>query len=121
MGLRPDVDRMLQCSELFVLPSRWEGLPNALMEAMAAGKPVVATTVGGVPELVVNGVTGLLVPPQDTLALADAVTGLLSDEKRSLAMGAAGRERVQKCFSMDAMIAKTEALYQKLLTKKKSS
>lgn len=118
MGLRPDVDRMLQCSELFVLPSRWEGLPNALMEAMAAGKPVVATAVGGVPELVADGVTGVLVPPEDFRALADAIKGLLSDEKRALAMGAAGRERVQQCFSIDAMVAKTEVLYQKLITQK---
>jgi len=121
MGLRSDVDRLLQCSEVFVLPSRWEGFPNVILEAMAAGKPVVATAVGGIPELVVQGVTGVLVPPQDTPALADAIKGLLSDEKRALAMGAAGRQRVQQCFSMDAMISKTEALYQELLTRKKPS
>jgi len=120
-GLRSDVDSLLHCIEIFVLPSRWEGLPNVLLEAMAAGKPVVATAVGGIPELVVQGVTGVLVPPQDTLALADAIKGLLSDEKRALAMGSAGRQRVQQCFSMDAMISKTEALYQELLTRKKPS
>ena len=118
MGLRPDVDRLLHCIDLFVLPSRWEGLPNAVLEAMAAGKPVVATEVGGIPELVVQGVTGVIVPPQDVHALAEAIKALLSDEPRALTMGAAGRERVQRHFSIDAMIAKTEALYQELLKQK---
>ncbi len=118
LGLRPDVDRLLHCIDLFVLPSRWEGLPNAVLEAMAAGKPVVATEVGGIPELVVRGVTGMIVPPQDVHALAEAIKALLSDEPRALSMGAAGRERVQRHFSIDAMIAKTEALYQELLQQK---
>jgi glycosyltransferase involved in cell wall biosynthesis len=121
MGLRPDVGPLLSCSEVFVLPSRWEGLPNALLEAMAAGKPVVATEVGGIPELVLQGVTGVLVPLGNIMALAEAIMGLLSDEKRALLMGAAGRQRVQQCFSMHAMISKTEALYQELLTRKKPS
>ena len=118
MGLRPDVDRILHCIDLFVLPSRWEGLPNVVLEAMAAGKPVVATEVGGIPELVVHGVTGVIVPPQDVHALAEAIKALLSDEPRALTMGAAGRERVQRHFGIDAMIAKTEALYQELLKQK---
>jgi glycosyltransferase involved in cell wall biosynthesis len=121
LGLRSDVDRLLQCSEMFVLPSRWEGFPNVLLEAMAAGKPVVATAVGGVQELVVDEVTGILVPPQDETALADAITLLLSDKKRALAMGAAGRERVLQRFSMDTMLTKTEALYHELLARKKPS
>jgi glycosyltransferase involved in cell wall biosynthesis len=121
LGLRSDVDRLLQCSEIFVLPSRWEGFPNVLLEAMAAGKPVVATAVGGVRELVVDEVTGILVPPQDETALADAITLLLSDKKRALAMGAAGRERVLQRFSMDAMLSKTEALYHEMLARKKPS
>jgi len=119
LGLRSDVDRLLQCSELFVLPSRWEGFPNVLLEAMAAGKPVVATAVGGVRELVVDEVTGILVPPQDETALADAIMLLLSDKKRALAMGAAGRKRVLQRFSMDAMLSKTEALYHELLARSK--
>lgn len=121
LGLRSDVDRLLQCSELFVLSSRWEGFPNVLLEAMAAGKPVVATAVGGVQELVVDQVTGMLVPPQDEAALAGAITLLLSDKKRALAMGTAGRERALHRFSMDAMLSKTEALYHKLLARKKPS
>ena len=119
MGLRPDVERILHCIDLFVLPSRWEGLPNVVLEAMAAGKPVVATEVGGIPELVVQGVTGVLVPPQDVHALAEAIKALLADEPRALTMGAAGRERVQRHFSIGAMMAKTEALYRELLKQKK--
>ncbi len=121
LGLRPDVDRLLQCCEMFVLSSRWEGFPNVLLEAMAAGKPVVATAVGGVPELVVDGVTGILVPPEDTPALADAINRLLLDVMRAKALGAAGKERVRQGFSMDAVIAKTEALYHELLTRKMPS
>jgi glycosyltransferase involved in cell wall biosynthesis len=117
LGLRSDVDRLLQCCEMFVLTSRWEGFPNVLLEAMAAGKPVVATAVGGVRELVVDKVTGILVPPQDETALADAIMLLLSDKERALAMGAAGRERVLQRFGMDAMLSKTEALYHKLLAR----
>jgi glycosyltransferase involved in cell wall biosynthesis len=121
LGLRSDVGHLLQCSELFVLPSRWEGFPNAVLEAMAAGKPVVATAVGGIPELVVDGVTGILVPPEDARALAEAIMGMLSHDERAKAMGEAGRQRVQQYFSMDAMIAKTEDLYHHLLLRKKPS
>ncbi len=121
LGLRSDVDRFLQCSEMCVLPSRWEGFPNVLLEAMAAGKPVVATAVGGVRELVVDNVTGILVPPQDDMAVAGAISLLLSDTRRALAMGAAGRERALKHFSMNAMISKTESLYHELLTRKAPS
>jgi glycosyltransferase involved in cell wall biosynthesis len=121
LGLRSDVDRLLHCSEIFVLSSRWEGFPNVLLEAMAAGKPVVATAVGGVQELVVDQLTGILVPPQDATALADAIMLLLSDKKRALAMGASGWERVLQRFSMDAMLSKTESLYHELLARKKPS
>jgi glycosyltransferase involved in cell wall biosynthesis len=121
LGLRSDVDRLMQCSDIFVLSSRWEGFPNVLLEAMAAGKPVVATAVGGVQELVVDEVTGMLVPPQDETALADAIMLLLSDKERALAMGAAGRERVLQHFSMDSMLSKTEALYHELLARKMPS
>ena len=118
-GLCPDPGSLLSRAELFVLASRWEGLPNVLLEAMAAGKPVVATEVGGIPELVVQGVTGVLVPPQDVQALAHAIEGLLGDERRAQAMGAAGRERVGQHFSIAAMIEKTENLYHELLKRKR--
>ena len=113
-----DIERILSISELFVFPSLWEGLPNALLEAMAAGKPVIATTVGGVPELVVHGKTGLLIPPNETDALAHAITELLHNRSRTRKMGKAARMRVEKHFTISRTVAKTENLYRELLEEK---
>ena len=99
LGLRPDVPDLLAAADLFVLPSLWEGLPMALVEAMAAGLPVVATEVSGTRAVMVDGETGLLVPPGDVPALARAITALLCDPARAAAMGAAGRRRVETYFS----------------------
>jgi len=118
-GLSLDVGKILSFTGLFVLPSLWEGMPNAVLEAMSAAKPVVATHVGGVPELVADGETGILVPPEDTEALARAIVDLLQDPPRGRSMGEAGRERVQAHFSMTAMVTKTDYLYQELLKAKK--
>jgi glycosyltransferase involved in cell wall biosynthesis len=118
-GLSLDVGLILSYTRLFVLPSLWEGMPNAVMEAMAAAKPVVATRVGGVPELVVEGETGILVPPEDTEALALAMLDLLQDPLKGRSMGEAGRKRVQDHFSMTAMVTNTDYLYQELLKTKK--
>jgi glycosyltransferase involved in cell wall biosynthesis len=118
-GLRLDSDTIFPFAELFILPSLWEGMPNAVLEAMAAGKPVVATKVGGVPELVLHGETGLLVPPGDPDALAQAILDLCTDPVKAHAMGAAGRLRVQEHFRIASMIKKTDGLYQKLLATKR--
>ena len=117
-GLRSDIEGILPMAELFILPSLWEGLPNALLEAMAAGKPVVATKVGGIPEIVVHGETGILIPPRDTDALAIAIIDLLQNRLKAKDMGEAGRIRAGKCFSIYKMIEKTENLYQELLKEK---
>ena len=117
-GLSSDIERILPMAELFILPSLWEGLPNALLEAMAAGKPVVATKVGGIPEIVVHGETGMLIPPRDTDALAAAIIDLLQNRLKAKDMGEAGRIRAGKRFSIYKMIEKTENLYQELLKKK---
>jgi glycosyltransferase involved in cell wall biosynthesis len=117
-GHRTDVPEILQALDIFVLPSNWEGLPNAVLEAMAAGLPVVATRVGGVPEVVVEGQTGILVPPRDPNALADALLTLLRDPNLRRRMGQAGRQRVQEYFSVDQMVSKTETLYEQLLSEK---
>jgi glycosyltransferase involved in cell wall biosynthesis len=118
-GLCREIGKILNFTNLFVLPSLWEGMPNAVLEAMAAAKPVVATRVGGVPELVVDGKTGLLVAPQDSDALAHAIVELLRNNERARRMGNAGRKRVREHFSLTAMIAKTDRLYQELLNTKK--
>ena len=118
LGARTDVPAILACCEVMVLPSLQEGLPNAVLEAMAAGKAVVASRVGGIPELVLDGETGLLVPAGDSAALASAISSLLADPARAARMGQAGRARVQALFSLDRMIRETEALYDELLDRK---
>ncbi len=98
-GYRSDVPALLAGCDVFCLPSSAEGLPLVVLEAMARGKPVVTTPAGGTAELVVDGVTGLLVPPGDAAALAEALSGLLADPDRARQLGEAGRERVRTEFS----------------------
>jgi glycosyltransferase involved in cell wall biosynthesis len=117
-GVRTDVPEILTALDVFVLASLWEGMPNAILEAMAAGLPVVATAVGGTPEVVVDGVTGLLVPPRDPTALAQAITRLLDDPDLRQRMGRAGRERVLQHFSVEQMVKRTQTLYEQLLDAK---
>ncbi len=110
-----DVAPYLLAMDLFVLPSRWEALPLAPLEAMACGLPVVATDVGGVPELLDDGVTGRLVAPRDEVALAAALEPLLADADARRAMGEAGRRVARERFGLDRMVGGTEALYRDLL------
>ena len=116
LGHREDVAALLPALDLLALSSHWEGMPNAVLEAMAAGLPVVATAVGGAPEVVVDGVTGLLVPPRDPQALAQAIAGLLSDPERRRRMGRAGRERAAAHFRVEQMVERTERLYRDLIS-----
>lgn len=113
-GLRSDVPDLLAASDVLVLASLWEGLPRVIPQAMAAGLPVVATAVAGNAEAVVDGVTGLLVPPRDPAALGVATAALLADSDGAKAMGAAGRARVDE-FSVHRMVDDIEALYARLL------
>jgi glycosyltransferase involved in cell wall biosynthesis len=113
-GPSSDLDPFLAAADLFVLPSRWEGCPNAVLEAMAAGVPVVATGVGGTPELVVDGVTGLLCPPDSPQELAVRTVDLLRDPARARAMGDAGRSRAATEFPVRRMVARFESLYESL-------
>jgi glycosyltransferase involved in cell wall biosynthesis len=108
----------LSAANIFVLPSRSEGFSNAIVEAMAASLPVVATNVGGNAEAVQNGVTGFIVPSEDPQALAAAIMQLLSDPVKSATMGAAGKQRVAERFTIDAMMKQTTATYTRLLTQK---
>jgi sugar transferase (PEP-CTERM/EpsH1 system associated) len=117
-GQQDEVRTWLAALDVFVLSSDWEGMPNAVLEAMAAGLPVVATAIGGMPQLVVDGVTGLLVPPRDPDALARAITRLLREPDLRHQMGQAGRERVKKRFTVERMVSKTEALYRELIAEK---
>jgi glycosyltransferase involved in cell wall biosynthesis len=98
-----------------VVPSRWDNSPNTVYEAMGCGTPVVASRVGGIPELVVDGETGLLVPPDDPAALAEAVTTLLADPDRRAYMGCAARTQALARFESATIAAQTLALYQQAL------
>ena len=101
-GFRHDLDRLLPWADVLALPSHTEGLPNVVLEAAAAGVPVVATAVGGTPEAVIDGETGYLVPPADQAALADRLSAVLADEPTRRRMGEAAREFVRERFSFAA-------------------
>jgi glycosyltransferase involved in cell wall biosynthesis len=114
LGIRRDVPALLDALDVAVLSSDYEGSPLSVMEYMAAGKPVVSTRVGGVPELVEHGVHGLLVEPRDPAALAAAIGRLLRDPADARRLGEQGRERQQRELSLDAMVRKIEHLYEEL-------
>jgi glycosyltransferase involved in cell wall biosynthesis len=108
------VEPTLAAFDLYVLPSRWESLPIGVLEAMAAALPVVATDVGGTSEAVVHERTGLLVPPDDPEALADAIARLLGDEALRRQLGEAGRQRCEELFSVEAMVRATVDVYRRV-------
>ena len=114
-GHRKDVAGILAAADLFVLPSLNEGFGLALLEAMAAGLATVASRVGGVPEVVSEGETGILVPPAEPHALADAVLRLMGDPEGRTRMGTAGRERARQCFSIERTVRQTDRLYRELI------
>ena len=115
LGLRGDIADLLAISDVFVLPSLYEGLPLSILEAMAAGKPVVASSIPGIDEVVVDGETGLLVPPRDPAALAASIRLLLTDSDLRVRLGDAGRERVHGTFSLERMVEGVVAVYQEAL------
>ncbi len=114
-GFRPDIIGLLTLLDIFVLPSLWEGFGLALLEAMALAKPVVATDVGGIPEIIENGKTGILVKPKDPEALARAILKLINDNLYARGLGLNARKTVQERFSLNTMIDKVEAVYRSFL------
>jgi glycosyltransferase involved in cell wall biosynthesis len=116
LGARDDKARLLAACDVFCLPSRHEGLGVAALEAMAAGRAVVATRVGGLGEAVVDGRTGLLVPPDDPLALAEALARVLGDRELRERLGRAGPERIGEGFRAEQMVAAYEELYRAVLS-----
>jgi L-malate glycosyltransferase len=118
-GFQQNVPQFLSEVQISVLPSLSEALSNTLLESMAAGVPVVATNVGGNPEAVEDGVTGLLVPSREPEALAAAIARLLEQPALAQAMGRAGRQRAVERFSLDRLTHETESLYLRLLMKRR--
>lgn len=114
LGFVSDIPTFLSSVDIFVLPSLYEGLGIAVLEAMAAGKPVVASRTGGIPELVIDRVTGLLVPPKDPRSLARAILHLVSQAGLRRRMGDKGREQVLERFTMEQMAKKNEDYYYEL-------
>jgi glycosyltransferase involved in cell wall biosynthesis len=112
VGFRPDVLALLKGFDVFVMSSVTEGLGTSILDAMAASRPVVGTAAGGIPEAIEHGVTGLVVPPQQPAALADAVLTLLNDPALRARMGAAGLERARAMFTVDRMVDETIAAYE---------
>ena len=118
IGLRQDIPRILAMLDVFVLPSLSEGLSMAILEAMMVGKPVVATHVGGNPELISDGDTGYLVPPCDSSALASRLIKLLTDKQQAIQFSEKGKLRAESLFSLGTMVAAYESLYEGLLKAK---
>jgi glycosyltransferase involved in cell wall biosynthesis len=114
-GEQADVAPSLEEMDLYVQSSIAEGMPNSVLEAMAAGLPVVATAVGGTPEVLADGETGLLVPPGDPAAMAAALTTLLADRAKAAVFGRAGRARVEADFGEATMVRRVEALLDRLV------
>lgn len=106
-----DVNELVGTFDIYAFPSLWEGLPYALLEAMRAGKPIVATDVGGIAEAVVDGETGILVPPASADALAEGLRRLVEDESLRQRFGRAGRARYEDSFSLEAMGRRTRAVF----------
>jgi glycosyltransferase involved in cell wall biosynthesis len=115
LGVRKDIPALLAAADLFVLPSLWEGLSLALLEAMAAARPIVATAVSGTTQAMIPAQTGLVVPPRDSRALAEAIMQLLSDAARAQAMGQAARQHVAMYYSAQKQARDYAALYRHLL------
>lgn len=113
-GVRDDVSDLMAACDVFAMSSRWEGLGLVFLEAMRAGRPVVATRVGGIPEVVIDGETGYLVDVGDSAALASRLVELFEDRKTAKTMGKRGRERFEHRFAADQMLGKISALYAKL-------
>jgi len=119
-GYRDDVINLMNQFDVFVLPSLWEGFGLVFLEAMSVAKPIVATDVGPISEVVINGETGYLVEPKNFDVLAEKIIILLKDIELRNKMGLSGKERLEKQFTIEKMISETEKVYDHWLNRKKS-
>ncbi len=118
LGERTDIPQLLGVMDIFVMPSIAEGLPNALLEAMAAARPVIVTCAGGMAEIIQDGVNGLVVPVGDETALSGGIRKLLKDRSFARTLGAAARQCIENKYSIRATARAWEDLYITLLRKK---
>jgi len=116
LGWQTDVQTYMRQYDIFLAPSLWEGFGLVFLEAMAQARPIVATNISAIPEIVVDGHTGLLVPPQNTQAITEVLSKLLSNSQMAQTMGQAGRKRLDTDFSVQKMIEQTAALYRRSLS-----
>jgi glycosyltransferase involved in cell wall biosynthesis len=120
LGTRQDVVELLRLADVFVMTSLWEGLPIALLEAMSVGKPVVATSVGGIPNVVIHGENGLLVPPGGgPSTMASAILYLLDHPQERQRLGSRARATIEERYSMKAMASKLLAEYESAYSRKR--
>lgn len=117
VGAREDASSFYALIDVLALPSRWEGLPYTLLEGMAAGRPVVATSVGGNVDAVTDNQSGLLVPPDSANRLADAICRILTDDDLAARLGSEARDVVRRDYTLERMIGQTTALYEELITR----
>lgn len=118
IGVIADPLPLLYASHIFLLASHWEGCPTSVLEAMSAGVPVIATDVGGVPEIIKNEETGILIPPKNPEAIAEAIYHLYTNHSLREKLAMAGRKHVEQNFSLDSMVSKIESIFEQLIQKK---
>jgi len=116
LGTRQDIPQLLAIMDIFVLCSISEGLPMTLLEAMAAGKPIIATNVGGIPEIIEHGINGVLIPPDNPDILADAIKKLIDDTEKAKQMGSMAREKFENNFTLSTMVKNYEEVYESFIT-----
>jgi glycosyltransferase involved in cell wall biosynthesis len=121
LGERTDVVALLQRAWGFVLPSRWEGMPNALLEAMACGLPCIATRVSGSEDIISDGVDGLLVEPERPMELALALRCVIQDTELAQRLGREGRDKVVRDYQLIDVVERCVALYRRLLAQEASA
>ena len=116
LGVRRDIERLMKSTQIFVLPSRWEGLPLTILEAMSSGAGVIATTVGGISEVIENGKEGILVSPEDPMALARAINDLLKDRELRAKLGINAYKKVKEKYSIEVYTKNILGFYKSLIT-----
>ena len=118
LGHRADIPEQLAMLDIYVQPSEYEGMPNAVMEAMASGLPVIATNVGGTPEVVIDNQTGFLIPPKVPGAIAEKIMYIIEHPNLAQQIGLNARAYIEKHFSIEVMIRKTDELFETVIAEK---